>query len=363
MVRIERRPAPVIGAEDAMAPDARGIARIARNPCCQLQAAMIVRDLPESQIFEILTNQPYLGPLGERTAATRWGTLFDTRLTEDRAMRLREALDGVCGITAATATVCDLRRDVPGTRLGALLERNRRTRGILTNLLADRPVPDILIQPPLQLDWGRQHHSLIIPDALICDRTKQTYHPLEAKGYIAVDGVVAPGDRASLRLQAAVQIVALELELSRLDPGCSVVPRALLVVATPFGFHPAPAILEDLGAEVTAVQMALRVMARVASRLATVDHARPLRETLTRLPIHYQEQTCLTSCALMEVCRCRAGVRGALGDDAARLFGEDLDLARVIGLVSGDPPTTVEELTLLTALRETAALFSWRWES
>jgi len=345
-----------------MAPDARGIARIARNPCCQLQAAMVMRDLPESQIYELLTNQPYLGPLGERRAATRWGTLFDTRLTEDRAMRLREALDGVCGITPTTATVRDLRCDVPGTRPGALVERNRRTRGILTNLLAGRPVPDILIQPPLQLYWGDRHQSLIVPDALVLDRAKRAYLPLEAKGYIAIDGVVAPGDRAALRLQAAVQILALGSELSRLDPGCSVVPRALLVFATAYGFKPTPAALEHLGAEVMAVQMALRAMAQGASRLATVDQDLPLQDVLPCLAIHYQE-SCLTTCALADVCRTRAGVRGALGDDAATLLGEHLDLTRLIALVSGDPPVSPEEWTLLTALRETAALFSWGWES
>src|SRR5688500_4664190 len=105
--------------------DARGIAKIGCNPDCTLLAAMILRGIPESQVYELLTNQPYPGPRGERTAAIRWGTLFDTRLTEDQATRLREALDGVLGIDAATATLQDLRHDVPGTRPGALWERNR----------------------------------------------------------------------------------------------------------------------------------------------------------------------------------------------------------------------------------------------
>src|SRR5215213_7292417 len=111
--------------------DARGIAKVARNPECTLLAAMVMRDLPETQIYELLTNQPYLGPLGERTAATRWGTLFDSRLTENRATRLLEALRGVLGIDPVTARVRDLRREVPDTGPGALVERNRRTRAIL----------------------------------------------------------------------------------------------------------------------------------------------------------------------------------------------------------------------------------------
>jgi hypothetical protein len=345
-----------------MAPDSRGIARIAHNPCCQFQAALVLLDIPDTQVYKQFTNQPYLGPHGERTAARRWGILFDTRLTEDRATRLREALDGILGINPATATVVDLRREVPDTRPGAFVERNRRTREILSDLLAGRPVPDILIQPPLQLDWGRQNHSVIVPDAVILDRANRVYVPLEVKGFIAVDGVVAPGDRALLRTQAAAQILALESELNRLDPGCSVTSQALLVVATPFGFRASPGVMEDLGAEVAAVRTALRAMSRIAAHLTTVDQTLPLRETLTHLRTHYMEP-CLTSCALAEVCRHRAGVRGELGDDAAGLLGEDLDLARVIALVSGDPPMTSQEAALCQVLEETAALFSWGWES
>jgi hypothetical protein len=345
-----------------MAPDARGIAKIAFNPECTLQAAMVLRDIPETEVYEQFTNQPYHGPHGERTSATRWGTIFDTRLSAERATRLREALDGILGIDPAMATVRDLRRDVPSSRPDALIERNRRTRGILTDLLAGRPVPDILIQPPLQLSWGRQNHSLIVPDALVLDRANRVYVPLEAKGSIAVDGVVALGDRALLRTQAAVEIIALESELNRLDPGCSVASQALLVVATPFGLKPAPAVIEYLGAEVAVVQTALRVMARVASRLPTVGETLPVRERLTRLPTHYMD-ACLTACALAQVCRRRAGVRGDLGDDAARLLGDELDLARVIALASGDAPMTPQEATLCQALEETAALFSWRWQS
>src|SRR5688500_8104655 len=148
-----------------MAPDARGIAKIAFNPECTLQAAMVLRDIPETEVYEQFTHQPYPGPRGERTAAIRWGTIFDTRLTEDRATRLRDALAATLATAPAMATVRDLRRDVPRTRPDALMERNRRTRGILTDLLAGRPVPDILIQPPLQLDWGCQNRSVIVPDA------------------------------------------------------------------------------------------------------------------------------------------------------------------------------------------------------
>jgi hypothetical protein len=340
--------------------DARAISRIAGNPSCDRQAAMLLLGLREDEAFTLLTGKPYSGPRGERTAALRWGTLFDSRLTENHATRLLAALDGVLGINPATATVRDLRREVLGTRPAALAERNRRTRAILADLLAGRSVPDVLIQPPLQLRWSGREWGLLVPDALILDRASAAYLPLEAKGFVSVDGVVAPGDRAPLRLQAATQILALDAELRRLDPGRSLTPRALLVVATAYGFRPAPAHLEDLGAEIRAVAAGLRVMARTASRLELLLRTRTQREAVRVLPSHFQE-ACLASCALAEHCRRHApGLTGEVGDEAARALDPTIDLPRVLALLSGDPAHTPQEGELLVALTETAAVLHWR---
>src|SRR5215218_4415290 len=99
--------------------DARAISRIAQNPGCSRQAALHLLVIQDDAAFALLTGQPYPGPRGERTAAIRWGTLFDSRLTEHHATRLLGALDGVLGINPATATVRDLRREVPDSQPGA----------------------------------------------------------------------------------------------------------------------------------------------------------------------------------------------------------------------------------------------------
>jgi len=225
--------------------------------------------------------------------------------------------------------------------------------------LAGRRVPDLLLQPALQLSWGGIDWGHIIPDALVLDRRQQQFLPHETKGYIGIDGVITPGERTALRLQAAIEVLALRSELARLDPTSTVPPQALLVVATPYGFRPAPAVLEELDSEMAAVEAALRTLGRVFSRLATRRQDTAPRETLTQLSPYYQE-SCLTGCALAGVCRNQApGVRGEVGERVASLVGEGLDLARVIALLSGAPSATPEETALSQSLQETVALFRW----
>ena len=179
-------------------------------------------------------------------------------------------------------------QEVPDTQPGAILERCRRTRGVLTDLLAGRRVPDLLLQPALQVSWNGMDWGHILPDALVLDRKQRQFVPLETKGFISRDGIVTPGERAALRLQAAVEV----WPCARSWPGSTQAGRfrpALLVVATPFGFHPAPAVLEELEAELAAVEAALRTLSRVVSRLATPPADTSAAETLLGLPIHYQE--------------------------------------------------------------------------
>jgi hypothetical protein len=338
--------------------DARAISRVAQNSQCQRQAGLHLLGLREVEAFAHLTGNPYPGPRGERTSALVWGRLFEATLTEHRARRLLSSLEGVLGARAPSAWVRDLRQEVPDTQPEAIQERGRRTRGVLANLLAGRRVPDLLLQPVLQLSWHDVDWGQIIPDALIFDRVQQHFVPLETKGYVSIDGIITPGERVALRLQAAVEVLALRSELRRLDSGRTIPPQALLVVATPFGFRPAPAVLENLDAELAAVEVALRTLSRVFARLAT-RRLPSIAETLTSLPEYFQE-SCLTGCALAEVCRSQAtGVRREVGDHVASLVGGDLDLPRIIALLSGESPATPGEEALQASLQETVTLFRW----
>ena len=138
-------------------------------------------------------------------------------------------------------------------------------------------------------------------------------------------------------------------------------PRAILMVATPFGFRPAPAVLEDLGAEVEAVSAALRTLEHTSAALVRQGKDVPLDQALARLPPHYRE-SCLTTCAMADVCRTQApGVQGEVGDRAASLIGPGLDLARLAGLVDGASPTTPGEADARKSLADAASLFGWGW--
>jgi hypothetical protein len=236
--------------------DARAITRIARNSRCRRQAGLHLLGLRDEEAYVVLTGRRYSAPLGERAAALQWGRLFEAKLTEHQARRLRASLEAVLGPRPIPVWVRDLRQEVPDTQQDAVLERSCRTRAVFTDLLAGRRVPDLLLQPALQLSWQGTDWGYIIPDALVLDRIHQRFVPLETKGFISLDGIITPGERVALRLQAAVQILALRSEFGRLDPGRMVPPQALLVIATPFGFRAAPAVVESLDAELAAVDAA-----------------------------------------------------------------------------------------------------------
>lgn len=340
---------------------ARGIARIASNPSCRLQAAMVDLVMPEDRFFATLVGHPYPGDRGERTAAYRWGHRFESSLVANHAARLLKAIDGQLGITAATATVRNLLDEVPGEDPAAYDERHHRARLILTDLVAGRPTCDLVLQPPLRLPVRSGQVGFIVPDALVLDRLNRVFLPVEIKAYVTRDGVAEPGDRAAMRLQAAVQVLALRAEFSRIGVGSRVTPRALLVLATPFGARPLPACLERLDSEVVAIEEALHTLAATAAQLAFLRQTRPLGVALRHLPHHFQD-ACLTSCTMAEVCRQRsAGMAGDLGDRMATRLGAAADLDRVLALLAGDPAATAEERRLLEAMAETATIFAWGW--
>jgi hypothetical protein len=340
---------------------ARGVARVSGNPCCRVQAVMVHLDVDEGAFYESYVGRPCPEERGERTAALRWGTRFDAHLAEQHAAALLTALDGHFGITRATATVRDLRQEVPGDTPADLLERRRRTTQVIADLLHGRPSCDVLLQPPLPLRIGPRQVLSVVPDSLVLDRIHEVYLPLEAKGFIAIDGMSEPGDRDQVRQQAAVQIHALRDAFARFGAGDRVTPQALLVFATPFGLRPHPAVLENLDAECEAVTRAIRTLADTASHLHRLRQSMPLPQALHQLPNHFEE-SCLTSCAMAGACRLRAsGLIGHLGDGAGRSFDPSVDLARVVALLSGAPPRTPEESDLLAQLQATSTRFGWDW--
>jgi hypothetical protein len=339
--------------------DARGVARVALNSTCRRQAAMVLFGLSDRQCRDVFSNLPNHGGCQERAAALRWGVVFDRALTQGGAARLLASLQGTLGLMPDAAVVRDLRAEVPGGSAAAAGERSRRVRAVLADLVAGNPVPDVLIQPPLTLAWGDRDWGRIVPDALVLDRARLAYVPVEAKGLVAVDGVVPAADRGRMRLQAAVQVHALRAEFARLGQVELVMPCAFLVVATPFGFRPAAAVMESLEAEVEAVGSALQALEDVRAALATQPRGHDPAQFLPRTPPTFRE-ACLSRCCLADACRAEvAGVRGVVGDRAADLVGPSLDLGRARDLLGGAPTVGADEEHVLVLLRDAATVFGW----
>jgi hypothetical protein len=261
--------------------------------------------------------------------------------------------------------VLNLQAEAPGGGRAAMYRRLRRTREVLADLVAGRAVPDLLIQPQLRVPvaGSAELAMLIAPDAMVLDRERWMYVPVEIKSFMVRDGVLAADDRDTARRQAAVEIAALRAELEQFGLAQRVSDRAIFVFATPFGLKPHPAFAEHLPAELLDLERALFVLERVAGELRTllpagrVD-ARAFAEIAPQLPFAYVEG-CVASCALAGLCKKRsAGRPEVLGDAVAELLGADVSIPQAIALLGGAPPADGREARLAVALRDAAALLS-----
>lgn len=343
---------------------ARGFIRVAHNPTCELQAAMTLARVREQDVYRALAKVDYPGEYGERISARRRGAQFEKNLYKDGAAVLRGILAPLLGIADDNLTVRDLSEEVRGASASAMEERALRTTRILADLASGRDVPDLLIQPQLKLtlDGDPASAIFIAPDVLAMDRARQVYLPLEIKSFIVRDGVVSQGDRDSARRQAAIQLLALDQELTLLGIADRLPELAIFIFASPFGMRPHPAFAEQLPAELFEMCRALDTMAQVRARMqalgvpSTAD-ADALAATAPYLATTYRE-FCVAGCMLAQICRQNTVAHPAiLGDHAVQTLGATIDLPRALALLQGAPATDERESWLGPALRDAAALF------
>lgn len=344
---------------------ARGLIRVAHNPTCELQAAMVLARVRELDMYRALTGAEYTGEYGERISARRRGAQFEDNLYSDNGALLRATLAPLLGVDAADLTVRNLVAEIRGSSAAAVEERTRTTSALLTDLAADRPAPDLLIQPHIQLrlDNDASMSGSIVPDVLALDRSRRVYLPVEIKSFIVRDGVVAQGDRDGARRQAAVQLLALQQELTRRGIGNRLPEMAIFIFASPFGMRPYPAFAEQLPAELFEMRRALATLAQIRTRLVRLgitaaSDTESLAAAAAQLATTYQE-SCVAGCMLARICRQKTSDKPAvLGDIAAQTLGEDIDLTRALALLRGAPAANSREAWLAPVLRETAALFN-----
>lgn len=323
----------------------RDLVSVASNPSCQRLVALRSLPVSERAAYRMLTGKEIPEGRGERTAALRHGKAFDQRLTRDRGAALREAVSNISHVKPQDASVVNVEQaceELPGN---PLVEALTLTHCAMYEAATTGPQVDILLQPALELTVPGFGKSIIRPDALVLNRKSNTYWPLEAKAFPALDGAVDQAKRRALRLQAAVQLLALE-QMQLLIPLPLPLPmRAILLVASPFALKPVPATLEHLESERDTIAQAITAISQEASRLTNHLERRSFEEALRGSTYHFQE-SCHLGCGLAAICR-PAGLPVTLGDAASHVL-HDMVILEDIELFKQDHPEA--HATLLDVL-------------
>lgn len=280
----------------------RDLSAISANETCERLVRARVMRLTDQEAYQLITGQVLPSGRGERTAALRHGKVFDQHLIEDGARALLGSLGPVVDMDPGTVRITNIVDQTREASTDALTAAVQLTHQSLQWAAAGKPDCDLLVQPALrlsQLEWG---NTVVRPDFLVLNPATGWYWPLEAKAYPALDGMIDPAERRAIRLQAAVQVIALQ-DYARLHaPHVQLANEALLVVASPFGLRPEPAFLEDLGAEVEQITRAVTAInGQVASLYAGTSRARQAT-SLREAGWHFQE-SCLVGCGLARFCR------------------------------------------------------------
>ena len=337
----------------------RLLPRLANNPTCELQAAMLIEHIPEPELYQRLTGERFPGEYGERQSARRRGAKFEDNLTRNNADELRRSLAPVVGRDPDGLWVHNFEDQETGYgrrpgELNAVVLAKTRT--IFRDLAADRRVPDVLIQAQLALPLGAgpKDFMYVIPDALLLDPAAGMYRPVEQKSLIVRDNVLSETDLARTRMQAAAQVRALGAEMAQVGLADRVIAAAIFVYASPQGLKPRTGVVETLEQELHAIDRSLDIYRAVRERLALLrGHTDvPLEDLAVDLRVHYQEQ-CVAECALARYCRSQLGHRAAaLGDVAAELLGPEMNLHRLRRILQGTATPTVEEARVARALSD-----------
>lgn len=312
----------------------RDLVDIAANVTCQRVVRLRGLGLTDQQGYRLLSQEDLPRFRGERTAALRHGKVFDKRLVEHEASALLESLQSIVSLPPASVRILNLGDNAHSAKKVRLRLALDQTVQALNAAAQHAPTFDIILQPALALPVAGWGFMIVRPDALVLDPRSQTYWPLEAKAYQSIDGAIEPAERRAMRLQAAVQVVALREHYARLDPTTHIPLEAILVICSPFGMKPEPAVLENLDGEVNQIE---RAIASVNAEAPSLVGMNPDAQFHALNEAHWTfQESCLVGCGLARFCRSqRPDLRLALGDAAMQVFPDlptgPTDPARLLG--------------------------------
>lgn len=332
------------------------LVRLAGNPRCEILGAMVMQPGSEKRFFERVVGEPCDREFGERQSSKRRGAQFERNAFAGDARLLREAFAPMLGAVADNLTVRNLTDEYPGTKDDARIARLRITRGILSDALAGRSAPDIIIQPQLLLPTqpGPKPYFFIAPDLLVRARETGIYLPGDLKSFVVRENELAASDLSRVRLQLGAQSLALQHEYHRLDPSIVVPPQGTLLFSKPNGLAPHAPRVEDIGGAVEAVRIGVTAFLRHRARIDGLRAGAEPYTVVADLVPHFVDN-CLSSCVMAQWCRQRVAQRASdMGDSAGRVLS-DMSMDRLLDLLAGATPADANEAVVAEHLRTLAA--------
>jgi hypothetical protein len=337
------------------------LARVAMNPRCPIQVAMGLSDRAENRFYEAVTGRPFDGEFGERQSAQRRGRKFEENLFRPpgEATLLREAVSEIVGLTPAQMYIRDLEQEVPGISQDVRVQRLARTRAIISDALAGRPHPHVVIQPQFLIPTrpGPKPYFFVSPDYMVWEPSRQAFINGDAKSFVVRHNEVDPGDLERTRLQLASQVLGLRHEFGRHNAADRIRAEGILTFSTPYGLRPHRPTIQDLRGALDAVERGLDAFLMHRRRIIQLAAGAPPHLIVDQLEPALQEK-CVTTCVMFHYCRARnPGKSLDLGDAAAELFGPTADLDRLVCLMTGTvQPANPGERQLAMELRRVASV-------
>ena len=341
---------------------ARALAQLALSDCSAVAALRLTRRDP-ARVARALYNDTVYDEGSPIALAV--GKQLEAALKRNDFERFRESLRRAGRYDdPATIRILDIDASHPGSDPEAIAARTRRTSDVLLRAMRGDPsAPDALWHPHVMLTVSPALKVTIIPDYLLLRHSGAGLRVGEIKAYRDRGAYTGIASLRLARLQAAVEVIAVEDTLRTLGARnvADLVPPAVdFMLRSRTGFF---AVVRRRPARVhREVERVRRALAQAIVRVPSVVGAIPAGETLdTRagfeaLPYHYTE-SCRAHCALAARCAERAAAVGApaiLGDDMAAVLSGAVTLTDLDAILAGRiAPATPEAEAVAQAFAHT----------
>lgn len=322
---------------------ARALAQLALSDCGAVAALRLNRRDP-AKIATVVYGDVVLDEGSPIALAV--GKQFEAVLKRDNFARFRESLTRAGRLPDPTnARILDLEAAAVGADAAARSERVRATQAALLQVVQEDPgAPDVLWHPHLIFAAAPRLRVTIIPDFILLRHTATGFRVGEIKAYRDRGAYTGPASLRLARLQAAVEVLALQETLATLGVRnvAELVPAHVdFMLRSRNGFF---GVVRRQSTRVAReVERLQRVLATASVRVPLMLSVLPAgatldtREGFEALPYHYTQQ-CREHCPLALRCATRARAAGApaiLGDDMAAVLGDALTLTELGGIFEG----------------------------